>query len=104
NRSNPTPALGEIEATNPCGEVPLLPWEACTLGSVNLGLFWDEPRRDVDWDALRETARVGARFLDGVVEANEFPVPEIAEAVRGNRKIGLGMMGFADLLVQARIP
>lgn len=104
NRTNPTPALGDIEATNPCGEVPLLPWEACTLGSVNLGRFWDVGRRDVDWDALRETVRVGARFLDGVVEANQFPVPEITEAVRGNRKIGLGVMGFADLLVQARLP
>ncbi len=104
NRTNPTPALGDIEATNPCGEVPLLPWEACTLGSVNLGRFWDAERRDVDWDALRETVRIGARFLDGVVEANEFPVPQIAEAVRGNRKIGLGVMGFADLLVQAGVP
>jgi len=104
NRSNPTPALGEIEATNPCGEVPLLPWEACTLGSVNLARFWDAAQGDVDWHALRETVRVGARFLDGVVEANEFPVPQIAEAVRGNRKIGLGVMGFADLLVEARIP
>ncbi|MDA1002519.1 MAG: adenosylcobalamin-dependent ribonucleoside-diphosphate reductase [Chloroflexi bacterium] len=104
NRANPTPALGEIEATNPCGEVPLLPWEACTLGSIQLARFWSPASGDVDWDALRVTARIAARFLDNVVEVNVFPVPEIAEAVRGNRKIGLGMMGFADLLIAAGIP
>jgi ribonucleoside-diphosphate reductase alpha chain len=104
NRHNPTPALGEIEATNPCGEVPLLPWEACTLGSLNLSRFWDASAGDVDWPALREAARLGVRFLDDVVEANTFPVEEIAQAVRGNRKIGLGVMGFADLLIAAGIP
>ncbi len=104
NATNPTPALGAIEATNPCGEVPLLPWEACTLGSVNLGRFWDVEARDFDWDALAATVRVAARFLDGVVEGNQFPVPQIAEAVRGNRKIGLGVMGWADALVAAGIP
>ncbi len=104
NRTNPTPALGEIEATNPCGEVPLLPWEACTLGSLNLAAFWDPDRRDLDWGALAETVRLAVRFLDGVVEVNEFPVPEITAAVRGNRKIGLGVMGFADLLIAARLP
>ena len=104
NRHNPTPALGAIEATNPCGEVPLLPWEACTLGSINVGRFWDPARGDLDWTGLRETVRVAVRFLDDVVEANTFPVPEIADAVRGNRKIGLGMMGWADLLIAAGIP
>ena len=104
NRRNPTPALGAIEATNPCGEVPLLPWEACTLGSINVGRFWDAARGDLDWEALGETARLGVRFLDDVVEANTFPVPEIAEAVRGNRKIGLGIMGWADLLIAAGVP
>ena len=104
NATNPTPALGAIEATNPCGEVPLLPWEACTLGSVNLGLFWNADARDFDWDALAATVRVAARFLDGVVEVNEFPVPQITEAVRGNRKIGLGVMGWADALNAAAIP
>ncbi|MDA0271146.1 MAG: adenosylcobalamin-dependent ribonucleoside-diphosphate reductase [Chloroflexi bacterium] len=104
NRANPTPALGPIEATNPCGEVPLLPWEACTLGSVNVARFWDAERSDVDWEALRGTVRVAVRFLDNVVEVNEFPVPQITEAVRGNRKIGLGLMGWADLLVAAAIP
>ena len=104
NRTNPTPALGEIEATNPCGEVPLLPWEACTLGSIHLARFWDESARDLDWAALGETVGIATRFLDDVVEVNEFPVPQITEAVRGNRKIGLGVMGFADLLIAAGIP
>jgi ribonucleoside-diphosphate reductase alpha chain len=104
NRHNPTPALGEIEATNPCGEVPLLPWEACTLGSINVSKFWNPATGDVDWTALAETAHLGTRFLDNVVEANSFPVPEIHEAVRGNRKVGLGIMGWADLLIAAGIP
>ena len=104
NRANPTPALGAIEATNPCGEVPLLPWEACTLGSIHVARFWSQAAGDVDWDGLRATARIATRFLDNVVEANVFPVPAIAEAVLGNRKIGLGMMGFADLLIAAGIP
>jgi ribonucleoside-diphosphate reductase alpha chain len=104
NRTNPTPALGDIEATNPCGEVPLLPWEACTLGSINVARFWDSAAGDLDWPRLRETVALGVRFLDDVVEANTFPLDEIAEAVRGNRKIGLGVMGFADLLIAASIP
>ncbi len=104
NATNPTPALGAIEATNPCGEVPLLPWEACTLGSVNLGLFWDAASHDFDWGALAATVRVATRFLDGVVEVNDFPVQEITEAVRGNRKIGLGVMGWADALIAGGVP
>ncbi|MGE0228618.1 MAG: adenosylcobalamin-dependent ribonucleoside-diphosphate reductase [Dehalococcoidia bacterium] len=104
NRSNPTPELGAIEATNPCGEVPLLPWEACTLGSINVARFWDPANADLDWERLRETVRLGVRFLDDVVEANTFPLEEIAAAVRGNRKIGLGIMGFADLLIAAETP
>ena len=104
NRHNPTPALGRIEATNPCGEVPLLPHEACTLGSINVARFWDPPAGDLDWAALDETVRLAVRFLDDVVEVSEFPLEEIAEAVRGNRKIGLGLMGFADLLIAAGIP
>lgn len=108
NRTNPTPALGDIEATNPCGEVPLLPWEACTLGSIHLARFWDAEANggtgEVRWDALRETASIATRFLDDVVEVNTFPVEEITAAVRGNRKIGLGVMGFADLLIAAGIP
>ncbi|MFN8638203.1 MAG: adenosylcobalamin-dependent ribonucleoside-diphosphate reductase [Dehalococcoidia bacterium] len=101
NRHNPTPRLGEIEATNPCGEVPLLPWEACTLGSVNVARFWREEAHDLDWGALAQTVAVGVRFLDDIVEANVFPLEEITQAVRGNRKIGLGVMGFADLLIAA---
>ncbi len=104
NRHNPTSALGEIEATNPCGEVPLLAWEACTLGSLNVRLFWDDEAQSMDWAALRESVTVAVRFLDNVVEANTFPVAEIAEAVAGNRKIGLGMMGWADLLIAAGLP
>ena len=101
NTSNPTPALGPIESTNPCGEVPLLPWEACTLGSINVARFWNAAAGDLNWDALRETVTLGIRFLDDVVEANTFPLQEIADAVRGNRKVGLGMMGWADLLIAA---
>ena len=104
NQSNPTPALGPIESTNPCGEVPLLPWEACTLGSINVARFWDAQAGDLDWDGLRDLVALAVRFLDDVVEANTFPLPEIAEAVRGNRKIGLGVMGFADLLIAAGLP
>ena len=101
NRANPTPALGPLEATNPCGEVPLLPYEACTLGSVHVSRFWDEAAADLDWEALAETVALGVRFLDNVVDASPFPLPEITAAVRGNRKIGLGVMGFADLLISA---
>jgi len=104
NRHNPTPALGAIEATNPCGEVPLLPWEACTLGSINVVRFWDGDRADLNWDRLGETVGLAIRFLDNVVEANTFPLEEIASAVRGNRKIGLGIMGFADVLIAAGVP
>ena len=103
NRHNPTPALGEIEATNPCGEVPLLPWEACTLGSINVARFWNADAGDLDWAALRESVALAVRFLDDVVEANSFPLEQIAEAVRGNRKLGLGVMGFADLLIAAGV-
>ena len=104
NRANPTPAIGAIEATNPCGEVPLLPWEACTLGSINVAAFLDEAMGDLDWAALRETVALAVRFLDNVIDASPFPLEEIREAVRGNRKIGLGVMGFADLLIASGVP
>jgi len=100
--ANPTPELGRIEATNPCGEVPLLPYEACILGSVNLGNHTDGD--EVDWDALRETVHTGVRLLDDAVEMSSFPLPEIEEAVHRTRKIGLGVMGFQDALVDLRIP
>lgn len=104
NRDNPTPALGAIEATNPCGEVPLLPWEACTLGSVHVALFRDAASGRYRWDALAETVAVAVRFLDDVIDASPYPLPEIASAVRGNRKIGLGVMGFHDLLIAEGVP
>lgn len=105
NRDNPTPALGEIESTNPCGEQPLLPYEACNLGSVNLARFieYKEGGPDVAWDRLADVIHRGIRFLDDVIEVNEYPIPRIGEMARGNRKVGLGVMGWADMLIQMGI-
>jgi ribonucleoside-diphosphate reductase alpha chain len=104
NRANPTAALGPIRATNPCGEQPLHDYESCNLGSVNLANFFDARKKDgVDWARLARTVRSGGRFLDDVIEVNRYPLPQVEQMSRGNRRIGLGVMGWADLLLLMKI-
>ncbi|MBP1929417.1 ribonucleoside-diphosphate reductase alpha chain [Methanolinea mesophila] len=102
NRANKVPGLGRIEATNPCGEQPLLPYESCNLGSVNLARC--VTRGEIDFELLRETVRCGVAFLDAVIDVNRFPLPRIDERTRSTRKIGLGVMGLADALIAMAIP
>lgn len=102
NQHNPTPRLGRIRATNPCGETPLLSWEACNLGSLNLGRYVKD--EGIDWELLEHDIRIAVRFLDDVIETSWYPRPEIEAAVKRTRKIGLGVMGWADMLAKLKIP
>lgn len=105
NEANPTPALGRMASTNPCGEVPLLAYEPCNLGSVNLSKFvkHNNGKHEVDWQHLEKVINIATRFLDNVIEVNNYIIPEIKEMALGNRKIGLGVMGWAELLILLEI-
>ncbi|MBW2200788.1 MAG: adenosylcobalamin-dependent ribonucleoside-diphosphate reductase, partial [Deltaproteobacteria bacterium] len=106
NKDNPTPELGEIESTNPCGEQPLLPMEACNLGSINLAKFVIENKGTpaIQYEDLKEIVWSSVRFLDDTIDMSKYPIPEINHMAKSNRKIGLGVMGFADMLYQLMVP